>query len=211
MSIENIQILLAAKYQKQPSKFYEYPKFYDLEFLPSDLSVYNHVMIERPLDIAIHWRRPDEIFKNLNIRNDPNTLIHANPSRVQSDLAKIDIVQQNSTHIFYDSIDPQDIFQGCKNSILNNEYFLSAVSILSQRPPLIERLFDTKIWNREGIYRLKICKGGEWIQVTIDDLFPCEPFGEPLFANCANNEIWVMLLEKAYAKVHGSYYLLKGG
>jgi hypothetical protein len=62
MSIENIQILLASKYQNQPSKFYDYPKFYDLEFLPSDLSVYNHVMIERPLDIAIHWRRPDEIF-----------------------------------------------------------------------------------------------------------------------------------------------------
>lgn len=58
---------------------------------------------------------------------------------------------------------------------------------------------------------MRICKGGEWIQVTIDDLFPCEPFGEPLFTNCANNEIWVMLLEKAYAKVHGSYFLLKGG
>ena len=31
-------------------------------FLPCDISVYNHIMIERPLDIAIHWRRPDEIF-----------------------------------------------------------------------------------------------------------------------------------------------------
>jgi calpain-15 len=76
---------------------------------------------------------------------------------------------------------------------------------------LIERLFITKEWNKEGIYRVKICKGGEWIEVTVDDLFPCEPNGDPLFTSCIDNEIWVMVLEKAYAKVHGSYYMLKGG
>jgi len=76
---------------------------------------------------------------------------------------------------------------------------------------LIERLFITKEWNKEGIYRVRICKGGSWREVTIDDLIPCEPRGEPIFTGCDNNEIWVMLLEKAYAKVHGSYYLLSGG
>ena len=91
MSIENIMILLAARFQSTPSKFYDFAKFYDLEFLPCDLSVYNHIMIERPLDIAIHWRRPEEIFQNLNIMNDPNTLVHANPQRVKEDLAKINI------------------------------------------------------------------------------------------------------------------------
>ena len=48
-------------------------------------------------------------------------------------------------------------------------------------------------------------------EVTIDDMFPCEPRGQPLFTSCPNNELWMMLLEKAYAKLHGSYYLLKGG
>ena len=37
-------------------------KYYDLDFLPSDLSVYNHIIYERPLDIAIHWRRPHEFL-----------------------------------------------------------------------------------------------------------------------------------------------------
>jgi hypothetical protein len=37
-------------------------KYFDLEFLPCDLSVYNHVIYERPLDIAVHWRRPTEFL-----------------------------------------------------------------------------------------------------------------------------------------------------
>lgn len=49
------------------------------------------------------------------------------------------------------------------------------------------------------------------MQVTVDDMFPCEPNGNPIFTNCVNNEIWAMILEKAYAKIHGSYFLLKGG
>ena len=49
------------------------------------------------------------------------------------------------------------------------------------------------------------------MEVTVDDLFPCEPNGSPIFASGMHNEIWVLILEKAYAKVHGSYFLLKGG
>ena len=113
--------------------------------------------------------------------------------------------------MFYDSIEPLDVKESCEHSLLNNDYFLSAMAILAQRPPLIERLFITKEWNDKGVYRLRLCKDGCWREVTIDDLFPCEPRGQPLFSGCQNNELWMMLLEKAYAKVHGSYYLLKGG
>lgn len=38
-------------------------QYFDLEFLPCDLSVYNHVMVENPLDIAIHWRRPVDFLQ----------------------------------------------------------------------------------------------------------------------------------------------------
>lgn len=123
----------------------------------------------------------------------------------------VETADQTAIHVFYDSIEPSDIRDCCKNSILSNDYFLSALSILAQRPPLIERLFITKEWNPEGIYRLRICKGGRWQEVTIDDYFPCEPFGDPIFTRCVNNEIWPILLEKAYAKIHGSYYMIKGG
>ena len=94
---------------------------------------------------------------------------------------------------------------------MNNDYFLSALAILSQRPHLIERLFITKEYNSEGVYRVRLCNGGHWQIVTIDDLFPCEPKGGPIFSGCSDNELWVLILEKAYAKLFGSYYLLNGG
>jgi len=47
--------------------------------------------------------------------------------------------------------------------------------------------------------------------VTVDDYFPCYPMAGPMFSKAHGNELWVLLLEKAYAKLHGCYYLLRGG
>jgi hypothetical protein len=46
---------------------------------------------------------------------------------------------------------------------------------------------------------------------VVDDYFPCFPNGSPMFSRGHGNELWVLLLEKAYAKVHGSYKSLVGG
>lgn len=109
--------------------------------------------------------------------------------------------------IFYDAIDPSDIKQGC----LGNCWTMCALASIAERPSLIERLFVTKEINSNGIYRVKLCKNGEWVTVTIDDFFPCYPLGGPLFSRTHGNELWVLLLEKAYAKLHGSYFSLRGG
>lgn len=46
----------------------------------------------------------------------------------------------------------------------------------------------------------------------VDDWIPCESPGKPAFATSRKgNEMWVSLLEKAYAKLHGSYEALEGG
>ena len=61
------------------------------------------------------------------------------------------------------------------------------------------------------MYRIKICKNGVWREVTIDDLIPCFAKGEPAFAQSIKKDLWVPLIEKAYAKVHGGYHQLRGG
>jgi hypothetical protein len=53
---------------------------------------------------------------------------------------------------------------------------------------------------------------GEWVPVVVDDWIPCEARGKPAFATSRKgNELWVSILEKAYAKLHGSYEALEGG
>lgn len=38
---------------------------------------------------------------------------------------------------------------------------------------MVERLFITTRYNEDGLYRVKFCKNGDWIEVTVDDYFPC--------------------------------------
>ena len=52
---------------------------------------------------------------------------------------------------------------------------------------------------------MKINKNGVWQELTIDDYMPCSLEGPPLFTRSHGNELWVLLLEKAYAKIHGSF------
>lgn len=90
-------------------------------------------------------------------------------------------------------------------------WFMCSLASLAERPKLVENLFITDKKNKEGVYRIKFCKSGEWVEVTIDDLFPCVPFSGPLFSKSHGNEMWVLLIEKAYAKLHGNYFTLRGG
>jgi len=88
---------------------------------------------------------------------------------------------------------------------------MCSLASLAEMPYLVERLFITQKYNDEGLYRVKLCKNGVWVEVTIDDYFPCTEDGGPIFSSANGNELWVLLLEKAYAKVHGNYYTLRGG
>ncbi len=88
---------------------------------------------------------------------------------------------------------------------------MCAISSLAERPALIERLFETKEFNESGVYQLRFCKNGEWQHVVMDDYFPCFPNGSPMFSRSNGNELWVLLIEKAYAKTHGGYMAISGG
>lgn len=58
----------------------------------------------------------------------------------------------------------------------------------------------------------RILHNGEYQEVVIDDYFPVNEKGKVFFAQpAAGTEIWVMVLEKCWAKLYGSYAEIIGG
>eukprot|EP00906_Rhabdomonas_costata_P005804 RCo008623 len=68
---------------------------------------------------------------------------------------------------------------------------------------------------KQGLYEFRFFKEGQWRNVVVDDFLPVRPGPPPhrlRFGHSSiEGELWVCLLEKAYAKLHGSYQALCGG
>lgn len=110
--------------------------------------------------------------------------------------------------LFVGKIEPNDIDQG----ILGDCYFLCSLACIAEFPLLIRDVFSLQQYPELGIYRLLVCKNGWWQTVIVDDYIPCRN-GVPCFAKNREepNELWASLLEKAYAKLHGSYSAIRSG
>ena len=74
-------------------------------------------------------------------------------------------------------------------------------------------------FRERGIYCFKFYKNYKWRYVIIDDTLPCLKVNDVsmerprlIYGKCRNNdEFWVALIEKAYAKLHGCYEKLNSG
>ena len=74
----------------------------------------------------------------------------------------------------------------------------------------ITDLFETKKVNSAGIYLLYLYVNGIRTPVIIDDYFPCYKSGKIAFCKSQQNELWAMLIEKAWAKLHGTFVRTEG-
>jgi len=101
-----------------------------------------------------------------------------------------------------------EIIQGA----LGNIYFVNALTLLAAQPQYITRIIVSSRFASKGIYTMKFYKAGKWRYVHIDDHIPCRQSGKVHYTRNANpNETFAMLIEKAYAKLHGSYEALSCG
>ena len=114
-------------------------------------------------------------------------------------------------HIFEGDINPKDILQG----EIGDCYFLCSVAAIAERQDRIKKLFLTREVQECGCYCVALCLNGVWEEVIVDDHFPCKDYGNgrylSVFNTTTTNELWVMLLEKAWAKVHGGYMNISAG
>lgn len=124
--------------------------------------------------------------------------------------------RQRRMQLFSAEIDSRDICQGA----LGDCWLLAAIACLAEHDGAIQAVFRTKEVNPRGKYVLRLYDGAQekWEIIIIDDFIPCNKANydhdgsvRPFFSKPKNNELYVMLLEKAFAKFCGGYSALEGG
>ena len=108
---------------------------------------------------------------------------------------------------------PADVMQGG----LGDCYLLSAVSTIAERVAMIDSIIvhaDPKL----GLYVVRLFFNGAFRCIVLDDFFPVNipswSGGKLTLAfqkYVGPQNLWVCLIEKAYAKLHGTYQAIVGG
>lgn len=112
--------------------------------------------------------------------------------------------------VFKDEIKPNDIMQGQ----LGDCFYLGAIAAVAEYQDRIKKIILSREPEPSGAYCVALNVTGNWEEIVVDDNFCYDP--RPgregiAFDRTKDNELWVMLLEKAYAKVFGSFVAINGG
>jgi len=159
--------------------------FEDPEFPTIDSKVFKKRVL--PGGQSFEWLRPQEILDRQGVREKAKFVV-GGASRL-------------------------DINQG----MLGDCWLLAALASLTQEEKLMNRVLSSGEYDDFdspgycGAFKFNIWQDGEWTEVIIDDRLPTYRNKLVFMHSKEKNEFWCALLEKAYAKLNGSYEALKGG
>jgi len=143
---------------------------------------HSNEIIDENLLSCIAFKRPEEIFKN--------------PTQSMS------LFNENSNN-------SETVYQ---------TYLASILACLKQNPALIRRCFKSQEVSKDGFYEVYFYENGARKVIFIDDQLPVltkEPeelnSDKVYFSEPKSSEIWLALLEKAYAKYEGGYANIQDG
>mmetsp|Transcript_59395 Transcript_59395/g.159040 ORF Transcript_59395/g.159040 Transcript_59395/m.159040 type:complete len:723 (-) Transcript_59395:66-2234(-) len=107
------------------------------------------------------------------------------------------------------SVDPGDLQQGG----LGDCWLLSSFAALCEFPHEVRKLVTPNVLAKDGKYTVNLYDYGQKkvVPVVVDDRIPMGQGGLPLFTGFSkDDEIWPCILEKAVAKLAGSYANIDG-
>ncbi|KAM3869257.1 calpain-8-like [Diretmus argenteus] len=164
--------------QLKQSYFSKGKLFVDSTFPPENNSLGNMSDLGRWQRDQVEWLRPADIMRMKNLNTDLS--------------------------FFFEGASRFDFGQGS----VGNCWFLAAIASLTLHKDLLVQVVPLdQNFNESyaGIFHFRFWRFGKWMDIVIDDYLPTL-YGEFLSVRSkTGNEFWAQLLEKAYAKVCGSY------
>jgi hypothetical protein len=105
--------------------------------------------------------------------------------------------------VFVNKFSVEDAIQGS----ISNCYLISSIAAVAKDyPHMFDKIFVSNKINPYGIYMARLYAEGIVVEVVVDDYVPVSTSMKPYYAKpSVDREIWVMVLEKCWAKLFSSY------
>ncbi|XP_030602923.1 calpain-8-like [Archocentrus centrarchus] len=132
---------------------------------------------------SVKWLRPRELLHKQNNKDEPAFIV--------------------------DGTSRFDFGQGQ----VGNCWFVAAISAGTFQENLMAQVvpMEQSFENYAGIFHFRFWRFGKWVDVVIDDYLPTINMELLSVSSKCGNEFWAPLMEKAYAKVCGSYADMEAG